>query len=123
MKKSQKVKGFLTFLLNAGMIRIRTNNDRSGSGRTKNLKILRILIHNTASGATLQPLNQTSLSNGPIHRATIGLASSASAIKKLRTIQFEREYGTEERMFFQHLSRIKEAGRGPCVWHKIGRDM
>ncbi len=36
---------------------------------------------------------------------------------------FERAYGTEERFFFHHLSKITEAGRGPFVGHKLGKEM
>jgi hypothetical protein len=46
---------FLTFLLVDGwiririQIRIRTNNDESGFGRPKNIRIFRIQIHNTVN--------------------------------------------------------------------------
>jgi hypothetical protein len=48
-KKSQnsRKQDFFTFLLVDGRIRIRTNNDGSGYGRPKNVRILRIRIHNT----------------------------------------------------------------------------
>ncbi len=46
MSQNRRNKGFLTFLLGDG--RIRLNNDRSGSVRPKNLRFpIRIRIHNT----------------------------------------------------------------------------
>ncbi len=44
----EETKVFLTFLCVYKRIRIRENNYRSGFGRTKNIRILRIRIQNTA---------------------------------------------------------------------------
>jgi hypothetical protein len=72
IKKSHKDVTKL-FLLDEGSIRIRTINDGSGSGRSKNIRVLRIRIHNTGIHIVL------------LHISEMFLQSYKSSINKFQT--------------------------------------